>query len=370
MGVWKLLLLLACALSLGHAARGMRLCPCINCVAAPVVDLRTWKLHAGALARGEVARATAANPVEQPVELPVAPAVVDEQIESDSEIVEDCTDFHYAMEMAELVATGKVNVTGMEEVLKTTSARYQEHLPPGFAIPASWFKVRKIAVDGREPKFFTRDFCPSCDHLFEEDKDDVHCPDCKQATRYKTMGKNYNAVRQAYYFDLDDKCTRTLAGKLQAAMVLPPTTPKRSTDPIKERELNCAFDGSIMETLYHGADPMYKDSTFYFSWSNDGVEVHKNVSFTPIVAKLLNLPKEQRGALACIWLLGYTPRLLQHTRGIYVYIYTYHRQISRSMHTSRNIWKYPENLEISGNIWRYLDHPLFVSVFVGTCRRK
>jgi rubrerythrin len=304
MTMWSLLLVLVlavCVVPTVHAARGQRMCPCVNCIASPIVDSRTWADHAGQIARGERARATDAQPCA--VAAQVQPAL-DDQIESDSE-EEDCTGIFYAMEMAELVATGKVNVTGMQDVLKATSARYQPHLPEGVNIPKSWYKARKIAVDGREPKFFTLDFCPECDHLFEEDADDDHCPDCDKDSRYTQKGNKQKAVRQAYYFDLDDKCTRLLAAKLQAGMVLPPTTTPVSQDKLNERELNCAFDGSIMEELYHGADARYKDNTFYFTWSNDGVEIQKNISYTPIVAKLLNLPKEQRGALACIWLLGY-----------------------------------------------------------------
>jgi hypothetical protein len=76
---------------------------------------------------------------------------------------------------------------------------------------------------------------------------------------------------------------------------------------MENRELRGVFDGSILENLYHKCPDDYKDNTLFFAISNDGVEVTKKTSYTPIVAKLLNLPAEVRGLLSSIWLLGYMP---------------------------------------------------------------
>jgi hypothetical protein len=63
--------------------------------------------------------------------------------------------------------------------------------------------------------------------------------------------------------------------------------------------------------MHYEEDPEIGDRTLYFACSNDGVEVTKNVTYTPITAKLLNLPGELRGMLANIWLLGYMPPKVQ-----------------------------------------------------------
>ena len=40
---------------------------------------------------------------------------------------------------------------------------------------------------------------------------------------------------------------------------------------------------------------------------NDGVEVRKNISYTPVTLNILNLPGELRGALGTMLLLGLFP---------------------------------------------------------------
>lgn len=311
--------ILAFALTGTQAVYNRRLCPCVPCEAAPVVDLRTWRRHTSEIAQGVRERACGVQPAAPRAPPPPAGEVdgndgsgndADEQIEAASEevdadaVAEDDSELQYSVEMAELVGRGVVNATGMESVLKATHARYQHHLEEGVRIPPTWYMAKKHACEDKEPVWFTRDFCKICDHLFEEDKSDKECPRCNKDTRYDARGKS---CRQAYYFSLDDKMRRLFESKFMAERVLPPAESARDCTPMRSRELTGAFSGSIMEDLYHECKDESKDSTLFFACSNDGVEVEKKISYTPIVAKLLNLPAALRSQMACFWLLGYMP---------------------------------------------------------------
>ncbi len=73
-----------------------------------------------------------------------------------------------------------------------------------------------------------------------------------------------------------------------------------------ERELRDCFDGSLLNDFL--ADQVVEqEKALFFTLSNDGVELRKNQSYTPITCKCLNLPPKLRGLLASIWLLGYMP---------------------------------------------------------------
>jgi hypothetical protein len=277
---------------------GRRMCPCVACASCPVVDTRTWKIHAGEIARGVRMRVADAPP-PHPLGNVVPPVEADPCVLAEV----DDTALRHAIEMSELVSTGAVNATGMEAVLKSTSRWYQPHLPDNVTVPKTWYRARRMATAGKEPVSFTRDFCPVCDHLFRVAKSDEHCPRCNATTRF-TDGA---ATRQGRYFDVDDKCIRLFATQYNASRILPPTDQARPVAAVENRVLHGVFDGTILEALYHKYDPAIKDSCLYFALSNDGVEVTKKTSYTPIVAKLLNLPAEMRGLLSSIWLLGYMP---------------------------------------------------------------
>jgi len=278
---------------------GKRLCPCVPCESNPVVDNRTWSKHAGEIARGVRQRLHVAVAQRPPLPVDNSPPVDD--LGGAEEL--DQTTLHYAMEMSELVATGSVKATGMEAVLKSTSRWFQPHLPIEVTVPKSWHRAKNMAVKGKKPVSFTRDFCPGCDHLFAVTPSDVDCPRCNNATRY-TDGV---AARQGQYFDVDDKCIRLFATQFTASRTLPPTDQARPSTPMANRELHGVFDGSILEALYHKCPEAYKEFCLFFALSNDGVEVTKKTSYTPIVAQLLNLPAEMRGLLSSMWLLGYMP---------------------------------------------------------------
>ena len=49
------------------------------------------------------------------------------------------------------------------------------------------------------------------------------------------------------------------------------------------------------------------DSCVFIGQSNDGVEVQKRVTYTPITGKILNFSAKTRGLLQSILLLGYMP---------------------------------------------------------------
>ena len=52
--------------------------------------------------------------------------------------------------------------------------------------------------------------------------------------------------------------------------------------------MNGPFDGSILQRQYHDSDHADKDHFLFFSLHNDGVEVEKGVSYTPVVIKIQN----------------------------------------------------------------------------------
>ena len=187
------LVLVACFLVLVAGGRSSRLCPCVGCEANPVVDNRTWKAHAAQIANGTRHRAAGIGRAPAvAVPAPPQPAAADEEIEDEG--VPTTIERAFSMEMAELVANGTVRVSGMEAVLKAAHCRYEGHLPEEVHLPPSWYMAKKEAISGLEPKWFTRDFCPECDHLFALDTADTECPRCEEDTRFDAAGK---APRQA-----------------------------------------------------------------------------------------------------------------------------------------------------------------------------
>lgn len=270
------------------------------------VFLTTWKRHAGQIARGERERGgvLSAPSTADKEGMDIAAEedmdnVEEEQIEAASEERGPAEDF--AIEVAEMVARNRINVTGAQAMLKTVHRHFNHHLPADIDIPPSWYIARKLACEGKEPEHIVRDFCPKCDYMFDPESDAPACPLCFADTRYDCTG---SPERQAYYFPLDDKCARWFAQKFTSDRLLPPTT-KPPPCPMTSRELCDPFDGSILSKLhYKETDPRIREYTLYFAFSSDGVEVEKKVSYTPITAKVLNLPNELRGLLSNIWLLG------------------------------------------------------------------
>ena len=73
------------------------------------------------------------------------------------------------------------------------------------------------------------------------------------------------------------------------------------------RELRDVYQGSSMVDLFHNEPDEGKAEWLYASLTNDGVEVTKNVSYTPIVMKWFNLPPHLRGNLGAFFLIGVLP---------------------------------------------------------------
>ena len=55
----------------------------------------------------------------------------------------------------------------------------------------------------------------------------------------------------------------------------------------------------------------------YFVLVNDGVEVEKNVSYTPITLKVLNEPKDRRSKMGCIWLAAFFPPKVRNYQAMF-----------------------------------------------------
>ena len=185
--------------------RKTRLCPCIECEPSPFVTKAVWRAHADEIGRGTRDRRWCIPTKSLFPEGPVQSPEEEEQQEQDP------TAEHYSAELTELVADGKLGVTGAECILKATHANYAHHLQNGVTMPPSWYIAKNLATKGKTALWFTRDFCPKCDHLLEVDKKDVHCPRCQQDKCYHGYPKKTKPARQAYYFCMEDKCKRIFA---------------------------------------------------------------------------------------------------------------------------------------------------------------
>lgn len=214
---------------------------------------------------------------------------------------------NFAFQVAELVAQGLINITGADAVLKLVSRTVQPWLPEEMQLPRSWYLCRKLALDGKEPKYITRDFCPECDYLYDDNSTQRVCPDCPKAVhRYDDKGQ---AVRQAYYFDIDDKVTRMFAAEFTASQLNNGAASDVHDDrPLGQREITGCWDGTLLQTLCGLLAPFVAvKNCIFFAQSNDGVEVTKSTTFTPITAKVLNYGGKMRGLLTNIVLLGFMP---------------------------------------------------------------
>ena len=210
----------------------------------------------------------------------------------------------YAAEVQELVARDVVSVTGAEAMLQSTHRMYQPLLPSDkHTIPKTWYRCKQLASEGRLPEFFTRDYCPKCDFLFPKDDKVTECARCEKNTRYKD-GK---PARVAYFFDIADKVTRVYASEYSARQLAYGTSRPRPAGSLANRVLEDWWDGGIAQELFHNLSDAQKKDYMFFGCSNDGVEVEKNVSYTPATAKVMNAPPDARGMLGSIWLLGFWP---------------------------------------------------------------
>ena len=252
--------------------------------------------HAKMIAQGKLS--VWVPPVPQPVALGDEGGEGDEGDEYAAPEVESL----FAAEVTELVARNQVTITGAEAMLQSTHRIYQPLLGDA-KIPKTWYLCKKLATEGKEPVFFTRDYCPKCDFLFPVDENIEVCGRCEVKTRYEGA----KPARVAYFFDLADKVTRMFASKYTADQVSYGTKRPRPTGSLENRELVDWWDCGIAAELFHNMNDEDKEDYLYFACSNDGVEVEKNVSYTPVTAKLLNVAPDARGMLGSIWLLGFWP---------------------------------------------------------------
>ena len=283
------------------------LCPCTVCHNKSV-SRTTWRLHTHEIANGSRLRhgaAPAKNPDPDPV-LPVAetPAVL------------------YAMEVAEQVATKRVTASGADAMLKITSKRWAEHIheeedPP----PGTWYLCKEQAMQGRKLKSFARHFCPNCDNLFAFSLGVRVCPKCgpEKGLRFQAeQGKKKHTPRRvAHYYDLDDHMRLLFSCKFIAEYLAMGKSRVRPAG-INQRELSGPFDGSILQKLYHNSeDTQGKDYYIFLAQSNDGVEVEKNVTYTPVVVKVLNASSEMYSTHTNKLMVGTFPKKVKDYQAMF-----------------------------------------------------
>ena len=149
----------------------------------------------------------------------------------------------FCIELAAEVATGRVRATGAGNVLKLTRAAYEEHLPEGVDMPSSWHAVQRVAISGREPHSFTRDFCPSCGWLFPDDVLTHVCMEC-EADRYD---RNGHPQVTAIYFDLKWRLHNLFSDPILSRKLVASENFEPVDQPASQRILRDVFDGSIMQ---------------------------------------------------------------------------------------------------------------------------
>lgn len=252
------------------------------------------------------------------------------------------TEQKHCTEVVELVSRGVVTVTGAQAMIKVTYANYNEYLPEDMDLPPSWFMAKKLGVAERDIKYFTRDFCVDCDYAFPVDKTVHKCPECKD-TPSTRFGPNGKALRQAYYFDIDAKLKTIFSHIVTARAMEYGNEYKQERGPMANRVLRDVWDGSILQvgvvvgfismcvcgvTSPPFIDPVrvqrhldaigaeLSKACIFFGLSNDGVEVEKNVAYTPITGRVYNWPPKMRGLLRSIVLFGYLPPNVKNYRGM------------------------------------------------------
>ena len=283
--------------------------PCMcNLHKGALVPYWQFKSHLAMILKGKLGLWAPVNP--DPVEFDEKVDAAVEGADSDEGDKNEEGDQHeapqvetlFASEVTELVARNQVTVTGAEAMLQSTHRIYQPLLTEA-KIPKTWYHCKKMSTEGKEPLFFTRDYCPKCDFLFPVDAKMELCGRCEQNTRYD----GDKPARVAYFFDLADKVTRVFASKYTADLMSYGTKRARPTGRVENRELVDWWDSSIAAELFHDLPDEDKKDYLYFACSNDGVEVEKKVSYTPVTAKLMNMAADARGMLGSIWLLGFWP---------------------------------------------------------------
>ena len=144
----------------------------------------TWRRHATKMANGVLARHEF-GPIDAHEEPDAADdAAADDDMgdvlaDPDSGADHDSEDVGelFALEIAEQVATNRLNQTGADAVLGISAARWQRYMrEEGPVMPRSWHRVQKAALEGRRLEWFSRDYCSVCDYRFPKRTDATTCP--------------------------------------------------------------------------------------------------------------------------------------------------------------------------------------------------
>ena len=192
-----------CALTMvyGHKQQP---CPCWE-HKNELAPRSTYRRHIQEIARGERARWTGDDTQSDETQNDTQTDVTQEEAVNlnlpEKEVQSDAvnsTCLNFTHEITELVSQNLLTVTGAEAVLKIVHANYQEHLKEGYNIPTSWYKCKKLAMDGNEPVYFTRDFCSVCDYLYSVNSKRTYCPECSnKAPRYDIKGTHSMIILSA-----------------------------------------------------------------------------------------------------------------------------------------------------------------------------
>jgi hypothetical protein len=279
------------------------LCPCEPCHQKSVggavmgTDPRTRKNHLKEIMAGTRRRYRKVD----------SPSTASSKKSGTTTTPSESRDSMFSCDIVSAVADGRMTAVGAGAILKSMENNYGEVLrDSGFSPPLSLYKAKQQTFGKNEAVWFTRDYCPVCGYGFPIRITIVGCPRCKKDTRYDdTTGK---AGCQAFYADLDDKVCRLMKSSDFADGPL--RFGKKKQEPaeaIVDRELVDVFDGRAMKEFYHDLEDDDKDNFLYFLLCQDGVEISKNVSYTPVTAKLLNWPSKLRSLLGNIILLGFFP---------------------------------------------------------------
>ena len=324
------------------------MCPCNECKDW-AVDRSTYRRHASELAAGTRQRFVRweneelKDETQKDVVSLKKKDSVDSVVDSDIEHSEENEDVRkaridaslMAMEIVEEVSRGRLTITGADSVLRIFRQRMEAAYgtEAGKQYPSSWYKCRKLAVDGREPIYSRVYFCGKCDTRFHKSagKNTSCSKVCfivphlmifvlNKLLQYKQVGcsgkKNANKesgaeASLAIYFSLDDKIRRLFSTPLAAKYLNYGNTIRNVETNICNPEIKDCFDGKNLVNLRAEMNTFIKaesdDIILYFSQSHDGVEVTKNVTYTPIVASILNYPPETRTLLGTLLLLGFLP---------------------------------------------------------------
>jgi hypothetical protein len=152
--------------------------------------------------------------------------------------------YRFSCEMVEQVVRSRVSNQGMNDVLKIFH-KYYGHFLPENAMPTSWYKLRKLASDGNVPKYVMRDLCPKCDWLFTGVG--ATCGRCK--TLRWNPKKPGTPARQSVYFDMAHALKRTFSVEVMADELVQFAALVPSELGIRDRQLDEAWQGSIMHSM-------------------------------------------------------------------------------------------------------------------------